>query len=1147
MALDATTSVRPAQASLSWSDPAVTGSLDPGAFSLPIGTVTFLLTDIEGSTQHWQRSSESMAVAVARVYAILDGAISAHGGVRPVEQGEGDSVVAAFSRASDAVLAARAAQLALLAEPWPTSDPVRVRMAAHTGDATLRDEGNYMGPTIIRTARLRAIAHGGQVVISTVTRDLAIDQLGADIELIALGTHRLKDLARPEDVWQLADAALPTEFPALRSLDSVPNNLPVQLSTFIGRLDEIATVATLVRGNRLVTITGTGGAGKTRLSQQVAAEVSDSFSDGTWWVELVSASGGIAVPLAIAAAIGGRITSGAAPGAALAATIAGRRMLLVLDNCEHLVADVAQLVDELLRACPNLGILATSRIGLDVPGELTWRVPALSLPSPEARVSIGALGQFDAVKLFVERAKRVRPNFALDDANGPAIAEICQRLDGIPLALELAAARCRSLSPAQIREGLNDSLRLLTGGARTVLPRQQTLAASIEWSYSLLTEVDKTLLRRLSVFVGGFDLDAAEAVASDRESDRGGRTSLTALDVLDALDRLVEQSLVTVDDDRPGGDSRYRLLETVRQYARGKLAEHGETDMTLDAHCDYFLDHRHSIGSGHSVVLGDADNFLAALSHAARVFPIAEYVEFLIPVVTALTTTQRSAQLDTLLEECLQRLGSGQSIERARVLLTRGRVHLFSGRVPELRSDGNAALAIAELLNDDSSIGRALNLIGSSSALSDPGQGLALLERGVSHSLAAEDWMMAITSYNDIGLSYAVRRELQHAMAAYEAGAALEREHPSSYLLADGLAGRARVAFFAADYDTALRLLASVRTTLDQLGATDDPWLGPFLTFGEIVVALDRGQRLGDPAVADLRTRFDLALAKQQWLGVIMLAGALLGASMERSEHEEARHLVDLVNTIGAGGLTSVEVDGRLTSAALHHHAGDLSAALADVERGRHVCGVLGDDIGAALFGIRAGLIALSRRDVGDAESLIHAALRTVSDRGFRREVAIALEAVVLCDMASRNWTDAARLHGAAGRLRDELGYRLRTSPERESYAQAIDALGDEHRNAIAEGAAMEWPAAVEYALRTWGARKRPAFGWQSLTPTELQVVDLAAHGLTNPQIAERLIMGRATVKTHLSNAYTKLGVKNRTELATRAAAEHRSDGSSAS
>ena len=1138
MHVDDFVSARPDQASLSWSDPTVTGALDPGAFSLPIGTVTFLLTDVESSTRHWQRSPESMGAAVARVYTVLDDAISAHRGVRPVEQGEGDSVVAAFSRASDAVLAALAAQVALHAEPWPTIEPVRVRMAIHTGDATLRDEGNYMGQTIIRTARLRSIAHGGQVLLSAVTRDLTVDQLGSDVELVSLGTHRLKDLARPEDVWQLVHDPLPSEFPSLRSLDSVPNNLPVQLSTFIGRLDEIATVATLVRGNRLVTITGTGGAGKTRLSQQIAAEVSDLFSDGTWWVELVSASEGLTVPLLIAAAIDRRIPSGDEPGSALAAIIAGRTMLIVLDNCEHLIADVAQLVDELLRSCPNLSILTTSRIGLEVPGELTWRVPALSLPAPETRVSIGVLGQFDAVKLFVERAKRVRPNFVLDDANGPAIAEICQRLDGIPLALELAAARCRSLSPAQIREGLNDSLRLLTGGARTVLPRQQTLAASIDWSYSLLTDVDRVLLRRLSVFVGGFDLNAAEAVASDREPHPEAVASLTALDVLDGLDRLVEQSLVTVDDAQPGGNSRYRLLETVRQYARDKLTAHGETDASLAAHCDYFRRRPAGIQGGHAGVIADADNLLAALNHASRVCQIAEYIEFLIPVVTALTPTQRSAQLDPLIEKCLQRIGVGKSIEHARILLARSRLHLYSGRIAEQRADANAALAIAEHVKDDGLIGRALNLLGSSLANSDPSQAATLLERGLSHSLAAEDWMMAITSYSDLGHAHATRRDLQRATTAYDAHAELERGHPSRYLLADGFAGRARVALLGADYDAASRLLASVRTTLQQLGAADDPWLDPYVTLMEISIALDRGRRPSSAALADLRARFHLALAKQQFIGVLLFSAALTGAAMECGDHAEARQFVDLINTIGEGSPTSAEVDGRLTSAALHHQAGDLATAVADVERGRVVCEALSDDIGAALFDIRAGLIALSRRDIGEAESLIRAALRTVSDRGFRREVVIALEAVVLADAASRNWIDVARVHGAASRLRDELGYRLRVSPERELYTQAIAALSDEHSNAIAEGATMDWQAAAEYALRTWGARKRPAFGWQSLTPTELQVVGFATQGLTNPQIADQLIMGRATVKTHLSSAYVKLGVKNRTELATLAASE---------
>ena len=1143
MAVDEIVAVRSAQASLSWSDPSVTGALDPGAFSLPIGTVTFLLTDVEDSTRHWQRSAESMGAAVARVYALLDDAISAHGGVRPVEQGEGDSVVAAFSRASDALLAARAAQVALHAEPWPTVEPVRVRMAVHTGDATLRDEGNYMGQTIIRTARLRAIAHGGQVVLSAVTRDLTIDQLGSDIELVSLGTHRLKDLARPEDVWQLAEAGLPSEFPPLRSLDSVPNNLPVQLSTFVGRLDEIATVATLVRGNRLVTITGTGGAGKTRLSQQVAAEVSDQYADGAWWVELVGSSDGAGVPSAIAAAIGGRIPSGVAPGSALAATIADRRMLLVLDNCEHVIADIAQLVDELLRACPNLSVLATSRIGLDVPGELTWRIPALSLPPVETRFPIGVLGQFDAVRLFVERAKRVRPNFVLDDANGPAVAEICQRLDGIPLALELAAARCRSLSPAQISDGLNDSLRLLTGGGRTVLPRQQTLQASIDWSYSLLTDIDRALLRRLSVFVGGFDLTAAEAVASDRQPELG---ALQSLDVLDGLDRLVEQSLVTVDDDRPGADSRYRLLETVRQYARGKLVEHEELDSYLDAHCDYFRSWP-ADWSAHARLIVDAGNLLAAMSRAVQVCSTQEYVDFLAPMIGALTPTQSETQLDALLEACLQRLGPHPSIEHARVLAVRGRLRLYAGRIEETRADALAALAIAEPLNADSSLARALNLLGATYLMSDPGRAIDLLERAVAHALVAEEWIMAITTYGDLGLGHAARRDLQRARLAYDAHAALERDHPSLYMLANEQAGRAQLAWLGADFEEATRMLESTRHTLEQLGAVDDPWLGPLITFGQTSIALARGEQLDEVTTAELRARVDRALTRQQFMGVYFLANCLMLAAMARADAAEARQFSDLLSAFGNAGFAIAEVEGRLVSAALHHDAGDLAAAMVDVERGRAVCEMLGDDISAAVFDIRAGLIALSRRDIGAAESLIHGALRTVSDRGFRREVVIALEAVVLADAASGNWIDVARLHGAAGRLRDELGYRLRVSPERESYALAVGNLGDEHAEAIAEGAGMAWPAAAEYALRTWGARKRPAFGWQSLTPTERQVVSLAATGLSNPQIADQLIMGRATVKTHLSSAYTKLGVKNRTELATRAATERPDRESSAS
>ncbi len=355
---------------------------DPGgALALPAGTVTFLLTDIASSTLQWQAAPGPMAAAVARHYELLDEAIAAHGGVRPEEQGEGDSVVAAFSRASDALGAALSAQRLLHQEDWSTPEPVRVRMAVHTGEAQLRDDANYVGMAIIRTARLRNIAHGGQVLVSSASRDLALDQLGDQIALVDLGEHRLKDLARPERVYQLAHPDLPTTFDPLASLDAIPNNLPLHLSTFIGRQEELAALDALVTGNRLVTITGSGGAGKTRLALQAAADLADRFSDGVWWVELAPLATGAEVPRR-AAAVGVREDGTTATAELVANRLAGTASLLVLDNCEHVLDASAEVVGALLARCPELRVLTTSRTVLDVPGEVTWRVPPLQLPDP---------------------------------------------------------------------------------------------------------------------------------------------------------------------------------------------------------------------------------------------------------------------------------------------------------------------------------------------------------------------------------------------------------------------------------------------------------------------------------------------------------------------------------------------------------------------------------------------------------------------------------------------------------------------------------------------------------------------------------------------------------------------------------------------
>ena len=454
-----------------WGDPAVTGTASAGGFVLPTGTVAFLLTDVEASTQKWEAEPDAMADAMERHEAILDAAVSAHGGVRPAAQGEGDSIVAAFSRGSDAVLAAAEAQRALTAQPWPTSTPLLVRMAVHAGEARTATDGNYAGQAIIRTARLRGIANGGQILVSEPARDLVVDHLGDRMTLVDLGEHRLRDLARPERVFQVTGSGLSEDFPPLKSLDALRHNLPVQLSSFVGRVDEVATVADLIGANRLVTIVGGGGSGKTRLALQVAAELADRSQDGTWWVELADVRDPDLVVGTIASAIGVRSEMGAGAADAFAHVLEELDMLLVLDNCEHLVGAVAQAVGTLLRGCPHVHVLATSREPLELPGEIAWRIPAMTCPAPDAApLALAALSQFDSVRLFLDRAQHVRPGFTVDDTNAPAIAAICSRLDGVPLAIELAAARCRSMSPGQIFDGLTNVFRLLTGSSRCASP-----------------------------------------------------------------------------------------------------------------------------------------------------------------------------------------------------------------------------------------------------------------------------------------------------------------------------------------------------------------------------------------------------------------------------------------------------------------------------------------------------------------------------------------------------------------------------------------------------------------------------------------------------------------------------------------------------
>jgi predicted ATPase/class 3 adenylate cyclase len=547
---------------------------------IPTGTVTLLFTDVEGSTRLWEAEPDQMAVALRRHDEVLRAAIGRADGY--VFKTLGDAFRAAFWTAQAALDAALAAQRVLAAEDWPTSRPVLVRMALHSGVCEERDD-DYFGPVVNRAARLEAVAHGGQVLVSGATAELLMESMPDGIGLQDLGQHRLKDLGRPEQVYQVEADFLAAAFPPVASLDSpeLPNNLPSLLSAFIGRDRELDEVRTLARSSRLLTLTGAGGSGKTRLALQAAAELIDGAADGVWLVELARVTSGEKVPLAVAAVLGLADQLGDSAQDELSDVLACQDVLILLDNCEHVIDAAAKFCDAAMRHCPRIRIMATSREPLGIDGERVYRVPSMSLPPDDAETAAD-LAEFDAVRLFTDRAKTHDPEFVLSDETATLVATVCRRLDGIPLALELAAARLSSMSLQQICDRLDQRFRLLTGGSRNAMPRQQTLQATVDWSFSLLTSPERETLARLSVFAGGFELEAAEAVCSTDAVD--------ALDVMDLVHSLVSKSLVVAD--RTASAVRYRLLETIRHYSAQellRLAEDTEVLRIRDRHAQYYL------------------------------------------------------------------------------------------------------------------------------------------------------------------------------------------------------------------------------------------------------------------------------------------------------------------------------------------------------------------------------------------------------------------------------------------------------------------------------------------------------------------------------------------------------------------------------
>jgi predicted ATPase/class 3 adenylate cyclase len=579
---------------------------------LPSGTVTFLFTDIEGSTALWERDRTAMASAVQRHLALLDAAIAAHGGIH--FKTTGDAVQAAFPGAPAALAAAVDGQHSLLAEDWGAVDPLRVRMALHAGEAEPDARGDYLSASLNRLSRLLATGHGGQILLTQTIQQLTRGALPDGVELRDLGEHRLRDLLVPEKVYQLVHSDLPADFPPLRSLDARPHNLPLQPTPLVGREVEIVVIEALIsqQSSRLVTLTGPGGTGKTRLAQAVAADLLDAFPDGVWFVDLAPVTDPALVLPTIARTLGLREIGTRSVQDALSAYLASKRLLVVLDNFEHLL-EAAPVVSDLLGAGPDNAVLVTSREPLRLRGEREVAVAPLAVPGHQDHLPTDVLAQNPAVSLFVQRAQAARADFELTDENTATVAAICRRVDGLPLAIELAAARVKVLPPSALLTRLDSRLPLLAGGPRDAPARQRTLRDTIAWSHDLLREEERVLFRHLGVFAGGWTFEAAEAVANTDGT----------LDVFSGITSLVDKSLVR-QSDQGADEPRFTMLETIREFAVEYFRGHAEDEAAVRrAHAAFFADvalaARAQLSAGVPGVIrrfrAEEDNLRATLAH----------------------------------------------------------------------------------------------------------------------------------------------------------------------------------------------------------------------------------------------------------------------------------------------------------------------------------------------------------------------------------------------------------------------------------------------------------------------------------------------------------------------------------------------------
>lgn len=1064
----------------------------------PSGTITFLFTDIEGSSRLWEKNPEAMSVALARHDELLNRIISEYRGY--VFKTVGDAFCAAFDAPQAALEAALMIQRALRDETWGETGPLKVRIALHTGTAEERN-GDYFGPTLNRIARILPIGYGGQTLLSQATEELVRLRLPAEASLRDLGECHLKDLVRPERIFQLIVPDLPATFPYLKSLDNLPNNLPVQVTSFVGREREIGEVKRLLSGSHLLTLTGSGGAGKTRLSLQVAADLLEEFPDGVWFVELAPLTNPALVPQAAATVLNLPEEKGRPVLATLLSYLRDKKTLLILDNCEHLIEAAAELASNLIRNCPRIRLLASSREVMGIAGEVNFRVPSLSLPPINREQLLPEnFTQYEAVQLFVDRALTVQPSFEITESNAPAIAQVCRSLDGIPLAIELAAALVKVLKVEQIATRLDQRFQLLTGGSRTALPRQKTLRALIDWSYDLLSEQERLLLGRLAVFVSGWTLEAAEEVCQG--------DGIEDYEVLTILTRLVDKSLVvseTLDGQNEG--ARYRLLETIREYMLEKLTEATEKELPHRRHADYYVKLAEAAesqlsGAEQTTWLNrletEHDNLRAALDYLlktgreqvesrendetkphskAKILKIkqmAQQEDFSDPAELALRLSSALVPFWYIhghegrhwLREALANSQPQATPGRANALNGAGALAWAQGDYEQARTFYRASLAAWRELGDKNGIASALiNLGNVAYARTDYALSQTFYEESLALRRELNDKWGVAAALNNLAAVAKVQSDYSRAMALFEESLALKRELGDLGGVAQTLNNLGAIARDQGDYSHATALLEEGLSLFRQMGNKRG-----------IALALDH---LG--GVAFEQGQFERALELHQetlalWRELSNRQGIAAAMRMlaedwrARGDYPQSRQLFnEALKIYRELGQKQEMVECLNSLAKVAWHQGDYGQAEALYNQSLLLHREIGDKRSVATSLRNLGRVAQYQGDYSRATRLYQESLDLSYEIGYWIGIASCLTRLAEVAGARGRFERAGRLFGAAQQLRETIGAPLPPAKilrfERRVATRSRHFDKNTYNLAQSEGRGLLLEKAISYAL----------------------------------------------------------------------------------